>query len=221
MMREETKQKLYDLNLAELVAAIEEQEKNAQYAEMTFNERLDLAVDAVYQNKYNNQVKRLLTQARLRFRDADMVNIYYPDRELDREKMLRLASCQFMESHRNVIFQGFTGSGKSWLACCIGKEACKRKYRVRYVRIPDLLTLYEEAAVNKRSVSKMLTKWSNYDLLILDEFLLNDLTQPEQLFLFELIERRYDKASTIFCTQYRMEDWHARLGGGVHADAME
>ena len=59
-----------------------------------------------------------------------------------------------------------------------------------------------------------------YDLLILDEFLLNDLTQPEQLFLFELIERRYDKASTIFCTQYRMEDWHTRLGGGVHADAI-
>lgn len=199
---------------------MEEQEKNPKYASMTFTERLDLAVDAVYQSKYNSQVKRLLTQAKLRFRDADIVNIYYTDRELDREKMLRLSSCQFIESHRNVIFQGFTGSGKSWLACCIGNEACKRKYRVRYVRIPDLLTLYEEAAVSKTGVSKMLTKWSNYDLLILDEFLLNDLTQPEQLFLFELIERRYDKTSTIFCTQYRMEDWHARLGGGVHADAI-
>ena len=138
----------------------------------------------------------------------------------DREKMLRLATCQFMETHRNVIFQGFTGSGKSWLACCIAKEACKRKYRTRYIRMPDLLTLYEEASVSKTGVSKLLTKWSNYDLLILDEFLLNDLTQPEQLFLFELIERRYDKASTMFCTQYRMEDWHTRLGGGVHADAI-
>lgn len=220
MMREDTKQKLYDLNLAKLVTAVEEQEKNPQYASMTFNERLDLAIDAVYQSKYNSQVKWLLTQAKLRFRDADVVNIYYTDRELDREKMLRLASCQFIESHRNVIFQGFTGSGKSWLACCIGKEACKRKYRVRYVRISDLLTLYEEAAVSKTGISKLLTKWSNYDLLILDEFLLNDLTQPEQLFLFELIERRYDKASTIFCTQYRMEDWHTRLDGGVHADAI-
>ena len=123
MMWEDTKQKLYDLNLAELVTAVEEQEKNPQYASMTFNERLDLAIDAVYQSKYNSQVKRLLTQAKLRFRDADVVNIYYTDRELDREKMLRLASCQFIESHRNVIFQGFTGSGKSWLACCIGKEA--------------------------------------------------------------------------------------------------
>ena len=74
-MREDTKQKLYDLNLAELVSAIEEQEKNPQYAEMTFTERLDLAVDAVYQSKYNSQVKRLLSQAKLRFPDADAVNI--------------------------------------------------------------------------------------------------------------------------------------------------
>lgn len=102
MMWEDTKQKLYDLNLAELVTAVEEQEKNPQYASMTFNERLDLAIDAVYHSKYNSHVKRLLTQAKLRFRDADVVNIYYTDRELDREKMLRLASCQFIESHRVV-----------------------------------------------------------------------------------------------------------------------
>ena len=62
MMREDTKQKLYDLNLAELVSAIEEQEKNPQYEGMTFTERLDLAVDAAYQSKYNSQVKRLLSQ---------------------------------------------------------------------------------------------------------------------------------------------------------------
>ena len=92
MMREDTKKKLYDLNLAELVSAIEEQEKNPQYAGMTFNERLDLAVDAVYQSKYNSHVKRLLSQAKLRFPDADAVNIYYTDRELDRDKMLRLAA---------------------------------------------------------------------------------------------------------------------------------
>lgn len=145
---------------------------------MTFNERPDLAVDTVYQSKYNNQVKRLLSQAKLRFPDANVVNIYYTDRELDRDKMLRLSSCQFMETHRNVIFQGFTGSGKSWLACCIAQEACKRKYRTRYIRMPDLLTQYEEASVSRTSVTKLITKWSNYELLILDEFLLNDLSKP-------------------------------------------
>ena len=99
MMREDTKQKLYDLNLAELVTAMEEQEKNPQYASISFTECLDLAIDEVYQSKNNGQVKRLLTQEKLRFRDADIVNIYYTDRELDRDKMLRLTSCQFIESH--------------------------------------------------------------------------------------------------------------------------
>lgn len=134
--------------------------------------------------------------------------------------MSRLVSCQFIEMHRNVIFQGFTGSGKSWLACCIGQETCNQKYRTRYFWTPDLLTLYEEAFISKSGVANLLKKWSGYDLLILDEFLPNDLTQAEQLFLFELIERRYDKSSTIFCTQYRMKDWHTRIGRGVHTDAI-
>lgn len=51
-------------------------------------------------------------------------------------------------------------------------------------------------------------------------WLLDDLSEEEQHFLFELMERRHDGTSTIFCTQYRREDWHARLGGGVHADAI-
>lgn len=63
-------------------------------------------------------------------------------------------------------------------------------------------------------------KFSNYKLLILDEWLLDDLSDEEQHFLLELIERRHDCSSTIFCTQYKKEDWHSRLGDGVHADAM-
>ena len=98
MMREDTKKKLYDMNLAELISAVEEQEKNPLYASMTFTERLDIVVDMVYQSKYNNHVKRLLSQAKLRFTNADAVNIYYTNRELDRDKMLRLVSCQFIET---------------------------------------------------------------------------------------------------------------------------
>ena len=57
-------------------------------------------------------------------------------------------------------------------------------------------------------------------MLILDEWLLDNLSDEEQHFIFELIERRHDTTSTIFCTQYKKEDWHSRLGGGVHADAI-
>lgn len=78
----------------------------------------------------------------------------------------------------------------------------------------------DEAAQEKMGMGKLLTKYSRYRLLLLDEWLLNDYSDQELHFLFELIERRYDAASTIFCTQYKLEDWHGRLGGGVLADSI-
>ena len=93
-------------------------------------------------------------------------------------------------------------------------------FRSRYIRVPDLMELLSEAMLTTSGRSKLLKKFSGYRLLILDEWLLNDLTELEQHFFFELIERRYDCTSTIFCTQYKREDWHSRLGGGIHADSM-
>ena len=80
--------------------------------------------------------------------------------------------------------------------------------------------LLEEATLEPQGISKLLKKFTNVTLLILDEWLLDDLSEEEQHFLFELIERRHDTSSTVFCTQFKKEDWHTRLGGGVHADAM-
>jgi DNA replication protein DnaC len=88
------------------------------------------------------------------------------------------------------------------------------------VRIPDLLVERDEASIMPKGLTKLLRKYAKYELLILDEWLLDTMAEDEQHFLFELMERRYDKASTIFCTQYRKTDWHSRLGGGVHADAI-
>ncbi|WP_279402157.1 ATP-binding protein [Arthrobacter sp. JCM 19049] len=63
-------------------------------------------------------------------------------------------------------------------------------------------------------------KYANYSLLVLDEWLLDPPGAEFTRFVFELMERRYDAASTIFCTQYKQWDWHARLGAGALADAV-
>jgi DNA replication protein DnaC len=187
---------------------------------LPFDERIKMLVDYVFQEKYNGKVKRLLKQARFRIPNAEILDIYYPDRGLNRDLLLELSTCQFVHNYSNIILQGFTGSGKSYLACSIGRQACKQSIRTRYIRIPDLLMERDETAAEKRGIGKLLTKYSNYKLLLLDEWLLNDYSDEKLHFLFELIERRYDAASTIFCTQYKLEDWHGRLGGGVLADSI-
>lgn len=220
MINDETRRKLQELNLEEMINAVEIQNGQPTCHNLSFEERFQLMVDYTYQEKYTNKVKRLTKMAKFRFPQASVDNIYYTERHLDRQKILGLSSCQFISTNTNLIFQGFTGSGKSYLACAVGKEACRLGYRTRYIRLPDLLQLHDEASVTIDGVAKLLKRYEGYPLLILDERLLNDLTGQQEHFLFELIERRYTDHSTAFCTQYKLEDWHDRLGGGIHADAI-
>lgn len=220
MINDETKRKLREMNLEEVIGFIEHQESNVSYTQLNFDERMQFLVDYLYQEKYNGRVQRLITLSKLRLPKAEINDIHYIQRGIDRQAIQELATCQYIDSRGNIIFQGFTGSGKTYLACALGKQACKRHFRTKYIRVPDLLMEYDEASQFKHGIGKILKKYSSYNLLILDEWLLEDISEAEQHFIFELIERRHDSASTIFCTQYRKDDWHSRLGGGVHADSI-
>lgn len=67
---------------------------------------------------------------------------------------------------------------------------------------------------------KLLGKYAAYKVLVIDEWLISDLTAEDIDFLFELSELRYDSTSTIFCTLYKQEDWLMRLGGGARAESI-
>lgn len=220
MINNETRRKLEELNLSELIQALEIQSKEPTYQILPFDERLQLMVDYLYQEKYTNKVKRLNNLAKFRYPQANVEDIYYTDRQLNRDLILGIASCQFINTNTNLIIDGFTGSGKTFLSCALGKAACKLGYRTRYIRMPDLLQLHDEATIDVRGVSKLIKKFEAYTLLIIDEWLIDELSNQQEHFLFELIERRHTDKSTILCTQYRIEDWHVRLGGGIHADAI-
>ena len=64
---------------------------------------------------------------------------------------------------------------------------------------------------------KLVRKYGAFGLLVVDEWLLD---RPDTEFRSILMELRYGTASTVFCTQFKNKDWHPRLGGGVHADAI-
>lgn len=56
--------------------------------------------------------------------NANINDICYVDRGLYRQIIMELSNCQFVDANANVIFHGFTGTGKSYLACVLGKQAC-------------------------------------------------------------------------------------------------
>jgi len=142
MIHDETKRKLRELNIDELVTYLESQISEISYSGMTFDERFQMMVDHLYQEKYNGKVQRILKLSKLRLPKADINDIHYIQRGINRQIVLELGTCQFIDSHANVIFHGFTGSGKTYLACALRKQACKRQLRTRYIRVPDLLMEY-------------------------------------------------------------------------------
>ena len=220
MINDETKKKLRELKLDDMINAYNIYSENTDWSSLPFDEKFQMLTDYLYQEKYNHSVKLLLTRAKLRIPKAEVNSLIYDGRGIDRNQITELSTCQFISSNRNIVFQGFTGSGKTYLACALGKQACKQRYSTRYVRLPDLLVEHDEEKAIRGNVKRLLKRYGSYGLLIIDEWLMDDISEEEQHFIFELIERRHDIASTIFCTQYKREDWFERLGGGVHADAI-
>ncbi len=89
-----------------------------------------------------------------------------------------------------------------------------------YIRIPDLEEEWRASKLRPGASRKLIRKYGNFQVLVLDEWLLDKPDDDFRGMLMELTELRCDGKSTIFCTQYQKKDWHARLRGGVHADAI-
>ena len=158
-------------------------------------------------------LKKLIKNAEFEQPDASIAAVDYGhNRKINRHLIERLATCEYITEHRNLFITGATGSGKTYMACAFGMEACKRRYTTKYVRLPDLL-LELEMARNDGTYKKVQSKYANPILLIIDEWLLLKPTASEQHDILELLHRRRKKSSTIFCSQYDCNGWFDQLGG--------
>jgi len=220
MINDQTTRKLREMNLSEMIDIIRIEHTKNTFADLSFDESMQLIIDYVYNEKITQKIERLIRTAKLRYRNADISSIIYEERALDKKKINEIGTCCFMNNHSNVIFEGFAGGGKTYCACAIGKEACKQMKKTKYIRIPDLLAELDEKSIQLNGRTKLINQYNRYELLILDEWLTNELNLEEIQFLFEIIERRSTNQSTIFCTQYKTSEWHEKLGAGIHAEAI-
>ena len=222
MINKSTIDKLIEMRLTSMADAFRIQEADTSLNDMSFADRFGLIVDAEYTNRKNNRLKRLIKKAEFDQPSASVVDIDYTSgRKLNKELINRLASCEYIADYRNVFITGATGSGKSYMACALGMEACKHYYNTKYVRLPDLL-IDLKVAREDNTFKKTIAKYANPVLLIIDEWLLMKPTQEEQQDILELLHRRRKKSSTIFCSQYSKEGWYEQLGGDASplADAI-
>jgi len=217
---EQTIEKLNAMKLGAIVSAYLEQHKNPTIASLSFDERLSLLVEAEYLARENRKLSRLLGDAQFRISIACIEEIDYTQkRNIDKAQIHQLASCRFVKEHHNIIITGPTGVGKTYVACALGQQACRKGYRVIYKRVPRLLEeLYLAHADG--SYPRFLAKIAKADILILDDWAIAPLKETQRHDVLEIVEDRENLRSTIVTSQLPVANWHDHIGDPTIADAI-
>lgn len=220
MLTEPTMEKLRALRLDALGAAWTEQQKIPDVQKLSFDERLGMLIDAQWIHRENKRLARSLREARLRIGNACVEDIDYPPRrELEKATIRQLATCRWIEEHQNVVITGATGTGKTYVACALAQQACRKGFRAIYVRATRLneeLTL----AHADGSYANLLARLARVNVLVIDDWGLAPPKDQERRDLYEILEDRYGAGSTILTSQVPPTKWHDHIGDPTVADAV-
>ncbi len=220
MINGTTAQKLIEMRLPAMAETFKKQLTDPNLSALSFEERFGLIVDIEWARRKNNYLTRLMKKANLGQSYASIEDIeYHIDRKLDRTQIARLSTCNYIYEKHNIIIMGAAGSGKTYLSCAFGAQACRSFFAVKYMRMPELLS---DLAIARGdgSYKRVINKYKKISLLIIDEWLLLPLSNNEARDLLEIIEARHKNASTIFCSQFSPKGWHGKIGEGTIADAI-
>lgn len=149
----------------ELLDALLHQDDDA-CAPLNAEQRIKLAVDEAHAAFTDKRIGGLARRARLRYPQADLRTLDLLDeRGISRELIASLSDCSWVTRHRNIVAQGYCGSGKSWIVCALARQACRNRYRSRYIRVPDLEEEWRQAADKPQGRSRLLKRYSAYTVL--------------------------------------------------------
>lgn len=195
--------------------------EEGKQSELNTVEILDLLTSEEYTSRRNNTINRLKRNAKLSQNNAHLEEIdYSPDRQLNKSVIDQLQTNDYIRYHRNVILLGACGTGKSFIANALGNHACENSYTTFYSRLFEFLDDCHQEYLMTESIKKTINKYAKYDVLIIDDFLISAVQEVEAQRIFQLLEYRYGKKSTIVCSQLEPTEWHVNLGGGILADSI-
>lgn len=148
---------------------------------------------------------------------ADFDFNYQPD--INREQIYDFNSLRFIEKRENIVFYGNSGVGKTHLATAIGMTAAQNRYSTYFIKCADLMESMRKALYEGR-LSERIKKLSGYKLLIIDELGYLPIANDDAKLFFQLIDKRYEKTSTIITTNISFSQWDEVFGEPMIANAI-
>lgn len=218
-MNAETLEKMKSMKFWGMARAFTSCLEDGRMAQMTADEMLSFLITSEYDDRYNRRIDRAIRNARFRY-NASVEKLYYgPERNLEKNQMMRYAECDFIPKAENILITGCTGIGKSYIASALGNQACLKGHKVYYTNITKLFAKLKMMKADG-SYLREISRIEKQDLLILDDFGLQPMDNHNRSALMELIEDRHGKRSTIITSQLPVQQWYDVIGEKTVADAI-
>lgn len=211
--------KLRSMKLSSMADTLELQLADPNSGLKTFDERIEEVITAEWNTRYSKKFNRYLKKATLKYPAADIDDsIYDADRLLDTGTIERLAECSWIEEGRNLLITGSTGSGKTYISNALCISALRKFHTVKYTKASTLIYELEQAEVTGEYLS-CTQKISAFDLLVIDDFGLMELDIDKCRNLFEIIDSRECRHSTMVISQFPVGSWYEMFKDNTYADA--
>jgi len=212
--------KINDLNYQGLKEAYLRQTEDVNYSRLGFDERLYNLLEAQEIFMHNKRIATNFRQSKIKDKQAALEEIeYHSRRKLSKTVIKDLANMNFIRNHQNIIITGKTGTGKSYLAQALANRSILDGFKACYVRVPTLL---EDIKISRAdgTYTNLLRKYSRFQLLVLDDFGITQMSTDDATNLFEIIEDRTEINSTIITSQLPVSQWYDYLNNDTVADAI-
>ena len=220
MLIEQTIEKLSALKLRGMLAALEGWQKTGPtHADIAPTDLVGLLTEAEWTERENRRLTSRLREARFREQATVEAVDYTHKRGLKKSQILDLAHGSWIQAHQNLIVSGPTGVGKTFLVCALGHQACRSGYRVLYTRASRFFGDLNKARLDG-TYPRLLQRIQKAQVLILDDFDSAPLDGNERRDLREVMDDRYDLASTLVTSQMEPSHWHTFIGDETLADAI-
>jgi len=218
-MKDGLSKTLRQLRLSGLAQSLEVRLQEARGNNLSHEEFLEL----IFQDELNIREQRQIERQKKAacFRDTRTLEDFdfSFNSSIKRKQIYDLAACQFIREHRDVLFLGPPGVGKSHLAQAIGYQAIKSGYSVLYRSVFDVVgDLQSDQAL--RGQDKVMQRYLKPHVLIIDDMGLKVLPKQSGEHLFEIIMRRYENRSTIMTSNRPIEEWGKLIGDVPSATAI-
>ncbi|MDH0731467.1 IS21-like element helper ATPase IstB [Pseudomonas sichuanensis] len=215
-----TAESLSSLGLSGMAEAYERQLDDPALLGQPFETRLGLMMDAEKSERETRKIERLLKAAKLRETQATLESIEFKaSRGLDRNTIMTLGECEWLRRRQNVIITGATGTGKTWLACALGNQACRQGIHTMYRTASKL---FEDISLSyaDHTMPKLRRQLVRAGLLIVDDLGIGGIDPQLGPFLLDVIDQQSQNGSLLITSQYPKEKWYELFGDPTIADAI-